>query len=431
MLDNAAYELAERLYEPVRHLRDRQLAEFVKSATGTAAGKGTLGAGFFHKSLADRHVDELRQRADSLLHILKQLAASSTVSADTVGLSRLSQFLEGHIRRDADALTSRLGELLQRFDGKATLYVAEMADEVPRVVDKLRAELELFARQQGAQRVQQRPALSDAPEVLPDPRRVFVVHGRDNQLVADMFAFLEAVGLQPIEWREAVRQTGKGAPYIGEILEMAFGTAQAVVVLLSPDDEVRLVPSLLRKDDEAIEREMRMQPRPNVLFEAGMAFGYRRDRTILVEVGSPKPFSDIAGRHTIRLSNNGGRREDFIERLKTAGCKVDISSGSWRGTGNFELSRGGAVVPMALPLTSAPKVKFVDMNYPHDSGLQSKFEAEGYRVRWCDETNLARRLDIDGWSLATMTDAEGSEVILKMKDRPEDQTLIKKKEAKL
>ena len=55
-----------------------------------------------------------------------------------------------------------------------------------------------------------------------------------------LFDFLRAVGLHPLEWSEAVGATGSASPYIGEILDAAFSVAQAVVVLLTPDDEARL-----------------------------------------------------------------------------------------------------------------------------------------------------------------------------------------------
>lgn len=77
---------------------------------------------------------------------------------------------------------------------------------------------------------------------MPDPRKVFVVHGRDDRLRRDFFSFLRALNLQPLEWSEALRLTGKASPYIGEVLDSAFDNAQAVIVLLSPDDEVRLSP---------------------------------------------------------------------------------------------------------------------------------------------------------------------------------------------
>src|SRR5205823_5404829 len=153
------------------------------------ASRGTLGAGFFHKSLADRHVDELRQRSDSLLHILKQLIASSTSVSSDADRAQFLDYLERKIRKDADALTTRLGILLARFHGKSTWFAGEVTDEAPRVVEKLRAELDLFARQRTAQGSNSSTG-PNASDVLPDPRRVFVVHGRDGKLVADFFAFL-------------------------------------------------------------------------------------------------------------------------------------------------------------------------------------------------------------------------------------------------
>ena len=73
---------------------------------------------------------------------------------------------------------------------------------------------------------------------MPDTKKVFVVHGRDGRLRDDFFAFLRALGLQPIEWSEALKLTAKATPYVGEAIESAFKNAQAVIVLLSPDDEV-------------------------------------------------------------------------------------------------------------------------------------------------------------------------------------------------
>ncbi len=46
------------------------------------------------------------------------------------------------------------------------------------------------------------------------------------------------------------------------------------------------------------------QPRPNVLFEAGMAFGVHLKRTILVQVGNIKPISDPTNLKRVRVHYN-------------------------------------------------------------------------------------------------------------------------------
>ncbi len=106
---------------------------------------------------------------------------------------------------------------------------------------------------------------------------VFVVHGRNEKIRRAMFAFLRTIGLKPIEWIKALESTRKGAPFVGEVLDKAFSGATAVVVLLTPDDEARSKSEFLRSNDSQHERELTGQPRPNVLFEAGMAFGSHAD----------------------------------------------------------------------------------------------------------------------------------------------------------
>ena len=170
-----------------------------------------------------------------------------------------------------------------------------------------------------------------------DATKVFVVHGRDDKMRVAMFSFLRAIGLQPIEWSQAVRATGSGSPYIGDILGAAFSEAQAIVVLLTPDDEARLRQRLAQDGDPPHETELFGQARPNVLFEAGMAMGRDPDRTILVEVGSLRPFSDIGGRHTVRFDGSSPKRHDLAKRLRTAGCAVKLDGTDWHSAGDFDL----------------------------------------------------------------------------------------------
>ena len=204
--------------------------------------------------------------------------------------------------------------------------------------------------------------MSDA--IGPDRRRVFVIHGRNEPARKGLFDFLRAIGLEPIEWSQAIRMTAKASPYIGEVLDAAFNTAQAVVVLETPDDIAYLHPSLTYPGDT--ESDPQPQPRPNVLFEAGMAMGRDPDRTVIVELGQVKVFSDIHGRHVVRLDNSVGKRQDLAERLETAGCAVDITGRDWHDTGDLTppLPPGGGLpLGRKMPTAKTSDVPRLDARY--------------------------------------------------------------------
>jgi predicted nucleotide-binding protein len=172
---------------------------------------------------------------------------------------------------------------------------------------------------------------------------VFVVHGRDNTIRNAMFTFLRSIGLRPLEWTQALKATKAASPYIGIVLEAAFREAAAVVVLLTPDDEAKLKDEFVTSRDPTYERRLTGQARPNVLFEAGMAFGKNPNCTVLVQIGDMRPFSDVAGRHIVHLSNDPERRQELAMKLSNAGCNVDTTGIDWLSAGDFSLrvSHGG------------------------------------------------------------------------------------------
>ncbi len=191
------------------------------------------------------------------------------------------------------------------------------------------------------------PALQATQESQPSEgtRNVFVVHGRNTVARDAMFQFLRSIDLHPLEWSEAARLTNRPSPYIGEILTAAFSNAHAVVVLFTPDDEARLRGALRSDSAPPHEAELTGQARPNVLFEAGMAFGRDPDRTVLVELGQLRPFTDISGIHVVRLDGSSVRRQELALRLRTAGCPISLDGTDWHSAGDFEaalaLSRTG------------------------------------------------------------------------------------------
>lgn len=238
------------------------------------------------------------------------------VSAEDVGLNEAAFQLYGYI----EAETQRLKSILKRTELMAEEISAEAGTSM----------------------------ISDtaAGGVAPDSRVVFVVHGRNMAVRNAMFQFLRAIGLRPREWSQAVADTGKPMPYIGDVLDVAFSKAQAVVVLMTPDDEARLRAHFHTAREPAYETELTPQARPNVFFEAGMAMGRSPERTIIVEVGDLRPFSDIAGRHVIRMNDSSERRQELAQRLRQAGCDVDLVGTDWHREGTFIIDTSAASAPV-------------------------------------------------------------------------------------
>jgi predicted nucleotide-binding protein len=158
-----------------------------------------------------------------------------------------------------------------------------------------------------------------APARPKGPRdKVFVVHGRNEQIRSAMFTFLRDVDLNPVEWGQALKATGKASPYIAETLEAAIRDVAAVVVLITPDDIVRLKKQFLSDHDGDDERKPQGQARPNVLFESGMAFGRHPEKTIFATFGRVKAFTDIGGMHVVRMTNTAKKRMELVDKLQTA-----------------------------------------------------------------------------------------------------------------
>src|SRR5205814_8435318 len=93
-----------------------------------------------------------------------------------------------------------------------------------------------------------------------------------------MKALLRAMGLTPIDFPQALRNTRSGAPFIGEVLDSALKKDQPVLVLLTPDDAARLQPAYRKASDGAYESKLTGQARPNVLCVAGVGIGERPRR---------------------------------------------------------------------------------------------------------------------------------------------------------
>lgn len=166
--------------------------------------------------------------------------------------------------------------------------------------------------------------------------KVFVVSGRNLAARREMFAFLRALGLDPVEWGQAIRATKEGAPYTGDVVDLSLREAGAVVVLLTGDDEGRLREPLWKDGDSSDERDYAPRPRQNVVFEAGIAMALLPRQTIFVQLGNFRLFSDIEGRHLVRFRGTVADRNELAQRLETALDRQLRGGTDWLSAGSFE-----------------------------------------------------------------------------------------------
>lgn len=177
----------------------------------------------------------------------------------------------------------------------------------------------------------------ETAEVADVSRKVFVIYGRDEQARKALFELLRALDLQPQEWEPLVAATGSTLPNLNEVVTtgLAAGQAQAVLAILTPDDEVTLHPALRAPADPADETTRVMQSRPNVLIEVGMALSAYRHRTVIVEIGRLRRIADLDGLNVIRFDGSEFAIGKIVERLKLAGCAVNDKGSDWRDVRRF------------------------------------------------------------------------------------------------
>ena len=339
-------ELARNIIEGQFQDLNDQIQQDIGSILAEAAKRGMADSGPTLKHIRDRCSEEFEKRAPLAWQELRRVfetAGEPLSEAEATDLKNevfyrlipVEQFLTKLLQKKA----ADMG-LAETATGQDLAPQFPFTEAAQRAHAKIGHEIDLYLLSlknwkkghTDSMNVQSLPQVSTRggrSEMATNPRKVFVVHGRNLQVRDAMFTFLRALGLLPIEWSQAVHATGKATPYIGEILDKAFSDAQAVVVLLTPDDVAYLREPLRLPEDPSHETQPTPQARPIVPFEAGMAIGRHPERTILVELGKVRPFSDIAGLHVLKLDNSSTKRQELAMRLETAGCQVDRTGIDW------------------------------------------------------------------------------------------------------
>lgn len=143
-----------------------------------------------------------------------------------------------------------------------------------------------------------------------DNTKIFIVHGRDNELKQEVARFIEHLHITPIILHE---QASKGMTIIEKIEEysnVGFG-----VVLYTPCDVGY---------KKGCEDDKKGRARQNVVFEHGYLIGKlgRKRVCALIKQDVEKP-NDISG--VVYIPYEGAWKIDLAKEMKAAGYKIDMN----------------------------------------------------------------------------------------------------------
>ncbi len=331
-----ALELEELGLAKAREEIDEESRRAEEQVVRNYAARGIGQSRFFGREIADIHRGRAKRIVDKQVELRR---ATLQVAPEIASEEDFKKLFESAFATIDGVLSSIPERLSQRGQLPVDALTKEDESEAYPLKAHANREIEMLKREHVLQMIHKEKEARLVKSEAKDKRKVWVVHGRNLKARDAMFAFLQAIDLDPMEWGEALALTGKGTPYTGEVLDLAFAEAQAVVVLITGDDMARLGTRFAEPHDPPEETDPTPQARPNVLFEAGMAFGKYPERTVLVHFGKTRPFSDVAGRNILYISNDIKRRQGLVDRLRTAGCAVKIENRTqWHDAGDF----GGA-----------------------------------------------------------------------------------------
>ncbi len=142
--------------------------------------------------------------------------------------------------------------------------------------------------------------------------KIFIVHGRENEVKIEIARFIELLGLEAIILHE---QSNNGKTIIEKIEQ--YSDVGYGIVLYTPCD----VGSLNNPDEKLTPRA-----RQNVIFEHGYLIGKlgRSKVSALVKDGVEIP-NDISGLVYINFENNNGWKLDLGKELIGAGYDIDFN----------------------------------------------------------------------------------------------------------
>lgn len=157
------------------------------------------------------------------------------------------------------------------------------------------------------------PNLFPSSPTTRNKRKVFIVHGRDNEAKQEVSRFIMTIGLEPIILHE---QASSGMTIIQKIEHYSNEAAFALVLYTACDQGRGYHESNQKPKDRA---------RQNVVFEHGylMAKLGRQNVCALVK-GFLETPNDLSGVVYVELDDRGAWKLDVVKELKASGYNINF-----------------------------------------------------------------------------------------------------------
>lgn len=158
------------------------------------------------------------------------------------------------------------------------------------------------------------PPSSVAPQVARNKRKVFIVHGRDNEAKQEVSRFIETLGLEAI----ILHEKANAGMTIIEKIEKYSNDADFALVLYTACDKGR--------GAHETKIPARDRARQNVVFEHGYLMAkLGRENVCSLVKGVIETPNDISGVVYVELDNFGAWKNDVVKELKACGYSINSS----------------------------------------------------------------------------------------------------------
>jgi len=195
---------------------------------------------------------------------------------------------------------------IDSFPGQVKAFYQEVERYIRRL-ESIVERLELIPESPGLVS----PIVPQPPTSVERGRRVFVVHGRDNEAKESVARCIEKLGMEAVILHE---RPSRGRTIIEKFEDCA--DVRFAVVLLTPDDIGA------HKDDAD---NLRPRARQNVVFELGFFIGrLGRERVCALYKGECDIPSDYSGVLWVSMDDGGAWRSKLAQEMKAAGIDLDI-----------------------------------------------------------------------------------------------------------